>query len=45
MLPHVDDTSIGTETEEEHSKSLHEILTVPYENVVRLKLSIGIGGP
>ena len=39
VLSYVDDTSIGTETEEEHLKSLNEILTILYENGVRLKLS------
>eukprot|EP00171_Calliarthron_tuberculosum_P002219 IDg2219t1 len=39
VLSYVDDTSVGTETEEDHLLSLEGILTLLYESGVRLKLS------
>ena len=39
VLAFMDDTSLGTETENEHLKSLAFVLDLLYENGVRLKLS------
>lgn len=39
VLSYVDDTSVGTATEEEFSESLDAVLTLLYQSGVRLKLS------